>query len=257
MTQVTKCVIVAAGMSTRMRPFTADSPKCLLEVGGKTILERTIVNLFDAGIKRIGIVVGFEAEKIRTHLGSRFPGHRFKYIRNPHYASTNNAYSLLLGRQYFLEAVLGSDTRNTLLVLDSDILFDGRLLKELKLDGEGGNIAVRVVGAHDEEEIRVKIDRSHLVKEIGKHIALNDTYGESIGIEWFSHEAGKMLFDVLEKRVKQGPGRSEFYEAAFQVMIDRGISLKAVDVSNYPAIEIDTPPDLERARKLVLQHGER
>jgi choline kinase len=247
-----KCVIVAAGMSARLRPLTNTLPKCLLEVGGKSILRRTIENLFEADVTRIAIVIGFEGEQIRNHLKAQFPGHRFRYIRNPKYAETNNAYSLLLAREFFKEGIKPAP-KDELLVLDGDIVFDAGLVPYLRNSGTADRIAVRVQGEHDMEEIRVKVGRNGFVEAIGKEITVAETYGESIGIEWLTHETGERLFETLKKRVRQGAGRTEFYECAFQEMINEGTRMKAVDVSQFPSMEIDSLDDLEQATRLVRQ----
>jgi NDP-sugar pyrophosphorylase family protein len=61
-----KCVILAAGSATRMRPLSNDLPKCLLPVGGKPILQRLIENVSIAGVEQIGIVIGYNAQSIRN-----------------------------------------------------------------------------------------------------------------------------------------------------------------------------------------------
>jgi len=236
----------------RLRPLTNTLPKCLLEVGGKSILRRTIENLFEADITRIAIVIGFEGEQIRNHLKAQFPGHRFRTIRNPKYAETNNAYSLLLAREFFKEGI-NPAPKDELLVLDGDIVFDAGLVPYLRNNGTADRIAVRVEGEHDMEEIRVKVGRNGFVEAIGKEITVAETYGESIGIEWLTHETAERLFETLEKRMRQGTGRTEFYECAFQEMINEGTRMKAVDVSQFPSIEIDSLDDLEQATRHVRQ----
>lgn len=248
--QIPKCIILAAGVSTRLRPLTDSKPKCLLEVGGKLLLERTIENVFAAGIKEMALVVGYKAQIIREFVKSRFPNKRLRFILNPNYATTNNAYSLLLARR-FLEEKDGTIDQG-LLLLDSDILFSSNLLPFLLRNEAKDKIAVRISGKHDEEEIRVSVESNSNIRMIGKEITTAETYRESIGIEIFSPEAVRWLFDTLEKRVRKGIGRTEFYEASFQQMIDEGAKFKAVDVSAFPAIEIDTPHELQIARRFVL-----
>jgi len=247
-----KCIIVAAGSSTRLRPLTNALPKCLLSIGGKTILTRAIENLFNANITKIAVVVGFEAAKIRSFLKQQFPFVKFRFILNPNFASTNNAYSLLLAGNFFLEPKSPTNINDHLLVLDSDIIFHPGLLQKVVGLGEENMIAVRVKGAHDAEEVRVALDNFGNISEIGKDVNPDRTYGESIGIEWFAHESAKLLFEVLERRVKRGNGRTEFYEMAFQEMIGLGVKIKAVDASDFPTIEIDSPADLELAERVIV-----
>jgi len=247
-----KCVIVAAGSSTRLRPMTENLPKCLLSIGGKTILERAVMSLLEAKITKIAIVVGFQGEKIRLFLKQRFPGVKVRYILNPNFASTNNAYSLLLASDFFFESKSHPNSEEQLLILDSDIVFHPRLLEAIAANGEENKIAVRVKGAHDNEEVRVSTDSLGYIVRIGKNITLGQSFGESVGIELFCHKSANRLFEVLKRRVIDGGGRTEFYEMAFEEMVTTGVKIKAVDVSDFPAVEIDTHADLELAERVIV-----
>jgi choline kinase len=256
------CVILAAGTSTRLRPLTDDAPKCLLEVGGKTILERAIRNVRSAGVENIAIVIGYKEEKIREFIARRFAEFKFHFILNARYEETNNAYSLWLAR-HFAER---RGFRNGLLLLDGDILFSSKVLPCLlarepaafgrrrhRSPGDADGIAaVRRKGRHDSEEVRVSVDVNDFITAIGKGIGTSELDRESIGIEFFSARAVKKLFEILSTRMKNRTGKTEFYEATFQQMIEEGTMLRAWDVGSFPAIEIDTPADLRRARALHL-----
>lgn len=240
-----KCVILAAGIGKRLRPLTSDTPKCLLNIGGTPLLSSTIEHLLHNEISDIVIVTGFKAEKVRRFVRKKFPRIAVTFVDNKKYASTNNAFSLLRAREFV--------QNHPLLLLDGDILFSRKLLKAfLKASRKPNRVAVRVQGSHDREEIRVRINRWDHILEIGKHVPLEQTYGESIGIEIFSAAAAAQLFGILEQRMKTPRGRNEFYEASFQQFIDRGNRLWAVDIGNEPAAEIDTPEDLTHAERVTL-----
>jgi choline kinase len=57
--------------------------------------------------------------------------------------------------------------------------------------------------------------------------------------------------------VRTGKGREEYYEEAFQALLDEGIEMRAVDVSGYPSIEIDTPEDLDVAEAIIAPQIDR
>jgi len=239
-----KCVILAAGIGKRLRPHTAKTPKCLLPIGGKTLLERTIEAVLANGIREIAIVTGFEEAKIRSKVSRVFPRLQVTFLHNTRFRTTSNAYSLSLARNFA--------RHSPFLLLDSDILFPSPLLDTLATaERKPNRIAVRVTGPHDSEEIRVRINRWDHILEIGKHIPLAETFGESVGIEMFSASASKVLFETLDRRVKKGPGKKEFYEASFQEMIDTGTRFWAMDISRFPVLEVDTPADLATAGKMI------
>lgn len=247
-----KCIILAAGVSTRMKPLTDSLPKCLLPVGGKPILQRIIENVHDVGIDSIGVVLGYKAEDIRAFVKRTFPFGRIRFLMNPKFESTNNAFSLLMAREFYLSEARKNAPLQDLLILDSDIVFSSRLLPYLLIQKPPNRIAVRVQGEHDEEEIRVKVDRDRNIQMIAKTTPVMETYGESIGIEVFSPAAAAELFEILERRVRTGSGRMEFYEASFQELISRGVAIAAVDISKYPSAEIDTPEDLAYAEDVLV-----
>jgi choline kinase len=248
-----KCVILAAGMATRMGSQTGGKPKCLLDVGGKPILQRIIENVSATGIGEIVIVLGFEAEAIRRFVKKAFPLQRIRFAVNPKYETTNNAFSLFMARDHIVEKGKDDAGASDLLLLDADIVFSPLLLPGLLKHRSSDKIAVRRAGNHDDEEVRVRVDGSGNIQEIGKTISLAESWGESIGIEIFSRKTTARLFEVLEERVRRGKGRTEYYEATFQALIDEGARLHAVDVSDHPSIEIDTPKDLEFAEKIVAR----
>jgi choline kinase len=239
------CVILAAGTATRLRPLTNETPKCLLPIGAVPMLERTLNALLQSGVHEFTIVLGFEARKIENFIAAKFPSLSVRFIVNDDYAATNNAYSLLLARS--------SVGKDGLLLLDSDILFDQTIITLLLHSAHETCLAVRTSGEIGDEEIKVKISHSKEIVEIGKHVALESTYGESIGIEKFSPEAAQILFHTLQKRVITENRVNEYYEASFQEMIEEGAMIFAEDVGIRRCLEVDTPGDLHRAELLFAE----
>lgn len=238
-----KCVILAAGISSRLYPLTSSTPKCLLTVGKYTILERTIRNVLRHDVTEFVIVTGFCANMIGELVHKVFPSLRVQFVFNKRFAETNNSYSLALS-----QTALRGDA---MLLLDSDIVFDHRILSRVLEAPYENCLAVRRTEDYDEEEIKVTVDRKGRVLRIGKDIDKSSVLGESIGIEKFSSSGSLKLFDVLQQRVHNEEGEREFYEALFQQLIDSSVSIYAVDVQNLPCIEIDTFDDLRKARDQI------
>jgi len=235
-----KTVILAAGAGSRLKPLTDHTPKCLLKVGGKCILEMTVENLLATNNSDIIIITGYLENKIREFLGKRFPQLKIAYINNSFYASTNNILSLWLAK----DAVLGDD----MMMMDSDIVFDKRIITKLQNSGYRNCLALKQHDVHD-EEIKVKTDPQGRVIEISKEVNLSEAAGESIGIEIFGKEALKELYFILDRKVVTEKEVNQFYEAAFQELSENDLYI--VDTTEYFCMEIDTEEDLNTAQELI------
>ena len=236
-----KAVILAAGVASRLRPLTNHTPKCLLKVGSKNILELTIENLLANTISEIVIVTGYLENQIRDFIDLRFPGLNITLLHNELYESTNNIYSLWLARI----ALNGDD----MLLMDSDIIFDHRIIEKLCSSERKNCLALK---RHElsEEEIKVRIDQKGRVLEISKEVKLSEAAGESVGIELFGKEVIQALFKVIDRKINVEKNVNQFYEAAFQELINFSHEIYAVDITEYFCMEIDTADDLKLAGEL-------
>lgn len=237
-----QAIILAAGMAKRLRPLTDEIPKCLLKAGGKTLLEMTINNILKNGVNSFVMVTGYRENMIKDHISEKFPGLDITYLTNSDYENNNNSYSLWMTKNY-----INGDS----VLLDSDILFDFRIISKLFEFPQTNCLAVKRGHDLSEEEIKVIIDTANKIEHIGKHLDIAASYGESIGIERFSHDFFVKLGDVLERKIVKENNVNEFYEASFQELYDKGNAMYAVDVSEYKCMEIDFPEDLEKAQEEV------
>lgn len=238
---IARAVVLAAGSAQRLRPLTDARPKCLLPVGERTIISRAVAVLAAHGIRAITVVDGFEGDQLRAALTAEFPAAWFDFVRNPDFATTNNAWSLLLARRAEPES---------LLLLDGDVLFDAAVIGRLLASKKGNRIALRTVGPVGEEDVKVTLSSDGRISDIGKHIEVKRAAGESVGIAIFEPTFVRRMFSVLERRLRQEGHVNEWYEAAFVELIQGGESLYPVDLGTLRTIEVDTKEDLEEARRL-------
>lgn len=246
-------IIVAAGMGNRLRPLTDDRPKCLLPVGGTTILERSLAQIHRAGIQDVVIVRGYCGDKIAA------PAVRF--FDNEQFLHNNILHSL-----FCAEAAMDGG----FLFSYGDIVYDASVLDALLASPE--DIAVVVDrewqtayegrDLHMEDEAEVVLDDDAGIRLIGKGaVAPVRATGEFIGMAKFSERGAATLRDEFHRLCARYADRfetpfqraKEFRKAymtdMFQELIDRGVRVAAVPIRGGWR-EIDTPQDLERAQAL-------
>ena len=232
-------VILAAGMAKRLRPLTDTKPKCLLKVGDRTLLERTVNAMCMAGIQEFLVVTGYRGEMIRDFLTSHFSLLTFHFLDNTDYEHNNNIYSLWMACQ----KVRGSE----FLLMDSDILCDPAAIVRIAQE----QTSALAVNRHElgEEEMKVVVDADSRITEISKTCRPGDAMGESVGIEKITADYSEALARELDQMILQEGLIDIFYERAFERLIPQGHTFKVVDTTHYFSYELDTPEDFQRAQE--------
>ena len=212
-----KAVILAAGVSRRLYPLTYDTPKCLMDVGGKPIIIRQL-----------------EA------IQSAYRRQRQMCIRDSHYFETNTAYSLRLCNP--------SLDGGSFILMNADVLYPNEVLKRIIQSSHDSALAVEIKPCGREEVKVIEGDDNRLVA-IGKELIESNSLGEFIGVAKFSPDFSKAFMVSLDRLIEAG-GNADYFEAAIHpLMADYPVYYE--DVSDLPCIEIDFIEDLEKARELV------
>ena len=148
-----KAIILAAGTASRLRPLTLHTPKCLLKVGERTLLQRSMDALIKAGIREFCIVTGYLHEQIEDFVEQTYGGSiDVCFIHNKDFETTNNIYSLWLARPQ-------ADGQEVLL-LDSDLLYDGQIVKRVLAD-KHENVLTLIRHELGEEEMKVVMKEAY------------------------------------------------------------------------------------------------
>ena len=244
----TKVLIVAAGTGSRMRAYTEDRPKCMLDFGGKTLLQRQLEAYRACGAKDIALVRGYKKDRIR-YKGIR-------YYENPDYESNNILNSLFHAED---------EIDGHVVVAYSDILFESHVVGRLLESEHDISIVVDIdwrgyyVGRkeHPEEEAEnVVFDANNNVVRIGKILTeKHDVHGEFIGMMKLTPR-GSEIFKRHFHRAKalhwgKPFQRAQTFEKAYltdmiQEMADLGVPVHCVIIERGWK-EIDTVEDYEKA----------
>ena len=236
-----KAIILAAGMASRLRPLTNNTPKCLLKIGERSLLQRSIDALISNGIKEIVIVTGYLHKQIEDFVKQQYPDINISFIHNEVYDSTNNIYSLWLARP--------KADGEEILLLDSDLLYDPEIITRI-LSTNAENVLTLIRHDLGEEEMKVVTDSSVII-EISKTCSPSDAIGESLGIEKMGKPYTSALYKELEPMMNQEQLENVFYEKAFERLIPKGHTFKILDVTDLFSCELDTVEDFQNAKEKI------
>jgi choline kinase len=229
-----KAIILAAGRGTRL-DGAAVKPKCLVEVGGVTLLRRQLESLKQSGVENIVIVLGFGSDSIRDECRAD----DITYVENVRFAETSSLYSLWLTREHLTDGFV---------VLNCDVLFHPQLLTSLLESAHENALllsdANKEVNPMGDEEMKVKL-RDGVVIDISKTLDPLEADGENVGIVKFSAEGATALVGYMDDLIANG-GNKDWAPRAFREFAQHH-PLHALSTRGLPWIEIDFPEDYQRA----------
>lgn len=251
-----KAIILAAGTASRLRPLTLHTPKCLLKVGERTLLQRSMDALISNGIREFVIVTGYLHEKIEDFVRQTYGKNiHVCFIHNKDYETTNNIYSLWLARP---EA-----EGEEVLLLDSDLLYDAQIVERVLKD-KHENVLTLIRHELGEEEMKVVMDEKGVITEISKTCDPALAAGESLGIERMGGAYTSALYKELEVMMNEEHLENTFYELAFLRLIAKASTLTSptaadlrfsvLDVTDLFSCELDTVEDFENAKQRIPAH---
>jgi phosphoenolpyruvate phosphomutase len=237
-------IIAAAGFEKQLLPLIEDKPKCLLDIKGKTILERQVATLNESNIKEIALVRGYKKEAITLP--------NIRYYDNDRYEETGELFSLFCAE---------NEMKGRCLFLYGDIIFEAAVLEKLLKSSADISLVVDLAWydqqQHGQSAPHIKPDlvslqdppgQSYLFRyitpdeqnrilKIGQHIPHEQAHGEFIGLAMFS-ERGIEAFKQVYRAAQEKFQNTGFHEAGslnkasftdmIQELIDTGHSVNCV-----------------------------
>lgn len=244
-----QAIILAAGMGRRLGELTSNNTKCMVSVNGVPLIDRLLTQLSALNLSRVVIVIGYKGDKLKQHIGTRFPTLHIEYIENSIYDKTNNIYSLALAADKLQQ----DDT----LLLESDLIFDFKLFS-LILDDPYPNLALVARYQSWMDGTMVKIDEHCDILNFVPKKAFNfdevSQYYKTINIYKFSKEFSKRKYIPFINAYCKALGLNEYYEQVLQVItyLDKS-SIKALPIGNEKWYEIDDVQDLDIAEAIFAE----
>jgi choline kinase len=233
-------IILAAGVGKRLLALSGGRPKCLIEIGGKSLILRLLEGLAAAGVEDALVVAGFGEDVLRAAVGAGPEGIRVRWVSNPRYRE-----GAILSLWSARDALDGP-----VVVMDADVLCAPAMIARLVrsprrncflLDG-----GVEPTG----EEQMLLVTRGRVRNIVRGGAPGYELAGESVGFLKLSAGAARVLRELLEIRVAAGQTGIE-HEEVYPELLER-VEVGFERVDGMPWIEIDFAADVTRAEREVL-----
>lgn len=238
-----EAILLVAGTGTRLLPLTADKPKCLIEVAGKSLLERQLRQLQAAGIRRVVFATGYLKDHLMEAANSWGLEMELVFAPGETYATENNAVSLGVAMKKLRS--------RHFLFCDGDILMrDEKLIAALLDDPQENVLSIIRFEEMGEEEMKVDLAEGRKIRHLSKEIDPKTADGESLGVQKIGPSAFEKLQNYLDNMTPD-ERRRLYYEDVFSLLIDQGIPFYAREFQEGTWFEIDTVEDLQVARQLA------
>lgn len=243
-----RAIILAAGRGLRLQlPEGRQLPKCLLQFGGRSLLERHLLLLRQAGLSEIVLGLGFRHELVEAELKRLAWNPRPAIVLNPQFD---------LGSVLTVHTTAEAMTRGgDILLMDADVLYDDRMIDALVAGEQPVNRIIMDRGFEPgDEPVKVCV-RDGQVVEFRKQLPADlkyDTIGESIGFFRFSESGARRLAALVAQYVASGRTNLPHEEAIREQLLERSQPFEVTDVTGAPWIEIDFKEDLARAARDVV-----
>jgi choline kinase len=236
--QIGRAIILSAGKGSRLLPLTAECPKCLIELSGRTLLEWQLDSLSAAGIGEVVVVTGFRPDLVEQ-VASRRDG--VSTIFNPFFHVADNLGSAWMARQ-----AMDRD----FVLLNGDTLVPAALVERL-VHAPPSPICLAVASKadYDADDMKALCEGERLVR-VGKALEAGNFNAEAIGMSRYIGEGRAAFVEAIDQMLRTPEGPSQFYLRAIDRLADTGI-VAAARVDGLDWTEVDFPADLEIARRLT------
>ena len=247
-----QAIILAAGMGRRLGELTNDNTKCMLQVNGVRLIDRILDSIYETGIRRVVLVVGYKAENVKELIGNEYRGMEIIYVENSVYDKTNNIYSLFLAREYL--------TADDTILLESDLIFESRILTKIINDPYPTLALVDKYESWMDGTVVTLDDQSNIVEFLSKDkfkYSDIERYYKTVNIYKFSKDFSETHYVPFLEAYCHALGNNEYYEQVLKVitLLDES-PLKALPLSGEKWYEIDDIQDLDIASSMFAPTDE-
>ena len=234
-----KVIIPLAGKGTRLRPHTHITPKPMLKIAGKPVIDYVMEDLQRLGnVEQVIYITGHLKDKVELYARAKYP---FDAVFIEQEVQDGTAGAVALAKPYVDQPVF---------IIFVDTIFDADLSVVNRSDADG-IIWVKTVDDYQRFGVVVTDANGHMTKIVEKP-STPISKRANIGLYYIKN--WKLLYEGIDWTLKQPKNKGEFYLTdAFQYMIDHGAKIKVIDVEGwYDAGEQGT---LLETNRTILDKG--
>jgi len=237
---MTNAVILSAGQGKRLSPLTDSRPKCLVQIGGRPILEWQIRALADAGVEDIAVVTGYGADAVEAMLKTTSLPADVRTVYNPFFTVADN-----IGSCWAAKDLIGSDT----LLLNGDTLFEPAIARRVLAKALAPiSVTVDRKDSYDADDMKVRRDGDRLMA-IGKTLT-DPVDGESIGMIRFRGDGGARFVRAMDRALRDAATLKRWYLSIIDALAQEG-GVGVVSIEGLAWSEVDFLRDLPIAERKV------
>ena len=235
-----KAIILAAGVGKRLWEITQHRPKCLIEIGGRTLIHRYLASLRSVGIHRADVVVGYKQEMIRAAVATNDCGVRVNFLVNEQF-HRGSISSLWIAR-----TSLDDDA----IVMDADVLFHQEILRRLVESPYENALLMDDTVKQTGEECMVVVESGRVIALTKKMPLRYDYAGEGVGFLKVRHADAPYVIASLKDHVDREAWQMEYEDALLGFF--RDVRVGHEKIGGLPWTEIDFVEDVAKAEREVL-----
>ncbi len=234
-----KAIILAAGMGTRISRFIEERPKCMVDIGGKTLIRYTVDLLRSKGIKDIVVAVGYKAELIKQELKDC----SVNFAYNPFFDVTNGIASMWFAKDFL-------DDEETI-VMSGDVYLEEEIIDRL-LNIDKDPVLLADSGRIIEADYRYNYENG-ILKKYGKDLSIDETTGECLGVaklgKTFVKKYKEHMLDMINSQCHSVWWENVLYD------LSSTENIYIADVKGCFWAEVDYVEDYKRILKYRKEKG--
>jgi choline kinase len=235
-----KAIIFAAGVGKRLQSVTQGKPKCLVEIGGQTLLFRHVECLTQLGVSPIVLVVGFAQEAIRDAMAADFPIVDIRWVVNEQFV-WGSITSLWAAR---------NEMNDDVVLMDADVLYAPEILARLVRSSQSSALLMDETVTQDSEECMIAAQDGRVLSLSKKLPAHYQEAGEGVGFLKVQQSDMPSLLASVQTCIEAGQLDMEYEDALARFFQDVPVGYEKI--GGLPWVEIDFPEDIQRAASQIL-----